>query len=417
MTKPTVIPGQGSQEGEEDLLLKHMHQVAESRGGRYAVHLHLSKLKASNRTPHFLRIAARSFENLESSHDAALFRMTNQDLVLSCRDVPIDEIDEVLFKVRTLFSDDPMTAAQEGSLDDRFTTWYDLAQEEDLANFKKAIANLQVQAEHIKDERERAKKAVEAARGMAGKPLTPKNLVGINQILQSTRISDLVRQQAAVRILPPDHGEILFREYFVSMADLQKRVAPNVNLFSSNWLFQYLTETVDKRMLVIVGRLDFSRAKGPISLNLNISTVLSQEFQNFHHVVGEYTDKVVVEIQLNDIFADVANFHYAREILQSCGYRVLIDGLTPLSLQFFDPGVLMADYVKITWGPEYAGDVPPKRLAEMHETITSAGKDAVVLTRVDSETAIKWGLKLGIQRFQGYFVDKLVERMVEKGIV
>lgn len=397
--------------------MEHLRRMSDARAGAYAIHVHLSELKASNRKPHYLRIAARSFENLEHAYEAALFRMTNQDLVLSCRDVPIEEIDEVLFKVRALFSDDPLTAAEEGSLEDRFTIWYDLSIEEDYANFKEIVADLTVQAERIKEEQERAKKAAEAARNLTGAALTPKNLAGINQKLQNTRISDLVRQQPSVSIMPPKVGQILFREYFVSMADLQKRVAPDVNLFSSNWLFQYLTETVDKRMLVIVGRRDFDQSNDPISINLNISTVLSQEFQHFHRAVGDHAEKVVIEIQLTDIFADVNGFHYARESLQSRGYRVLIDGLTPISLQFFNPGILMADFVKVTWGPEYAGEVAGQHMTEMKEVISSCGKNSVILARVDSEDAIAWGLTLGIMRYQGYFVDKLIERMIAKGMI
>ena len=252
---------------------------------------------------------------------------------------------------------------------------------------------------------------------MSGDPLTPKNLAAINQHMQGSRISDLVRQQPAVYVLPPKTGQVLFREYFVSMADLQKRVAPNINLFSSTWLFNYLTETLDKRMLIIMGRRDFSKTKDPVSINLNISTILSQEFQHFHRIVGDNADKVVIEIQLSDVFADVSGFHFARESLQSRGYRVLIDGMNPLSLQFFDPGILDADYVKIAWGTEYAGDISKARLAELRGVIKSCGKEAVILARVDSEEAVAWGISMGILRFQGYFVDTLVERMAAKGII
>ena len=412
-----TIPGQDFQEGDEKLLMEHLRRVGELRGGAYAVHTHLSELKATNRKPHFIRIASRSFEGLEHAYEAALFRMTNQDLILICRDVPIEELDEAIFKVRSLFADDPLTAAEEGSIDDTFTTWYDLAQEDDLANFKEIVADLTVEAERLREEHEKARKAAEAAKGMVGDPLTPKNLAAINQQLQGSRISDLVRQQPAVHVLPPKTGEILFREFFVSMSDLQKRIAPDINLFSSTWLFNYLTETLDKRMLIIMGRRDFAKSNDSVSINLNISTVLSQEFGHFHRIVGDNAERVVIEIQLSDVFSDVSGFHFARESLQSRGYRVLVDGLNPLSLQFFDPGILQADYVKIAWGPEFAGEVSPERMGEMKKVVRSCGKEAVILARVDSEEAIAWGIMLGIFKFQGYFVDKLVERMIAKGII
>jgi hypothetical protein len=46
---------------------------------------------------------------------------------------------------------------------------------------------------------------------------------------------------------------------------------------------------------------------------------------------------------------------------------------------------------------------------EVREVIAAAGKDTMILGRVDSEKAVKWGLSLGVSRFQGFFIDKLVQ--------
>jgi len=124
------------------------------------------------------------------------------------------------------------------------------------------------------------------------------------------------------------------------MIELKKRIGPEVNLFASPWLFQYLMETLDKRMLAVLGNRDFAKLPFAISLNLNVSTVLSRDFQKFHQTVGKYTSKVVVEMQVLDIFADMNTYGYARDTLQERGYRVVVDGLSPLALQFLDPGLL-----------------------------------------------------------------------------
>ena len=41
----------------------------------------------------------------------------------------------------------------------------------------------------------------------------------------------------------------------------------------------------------------------------------------------------------------------------------------------------------------------------------------MILARADSEDAIKWALGLGIQRFQGHFIDRVVDAMITKGII
>ncbi len=403
--------------GDEGLLKEHLERLEGNRAGAFAVHIRLSELRSSNRKPHFIRIASRSFESLENNYDAILFKMINQDLILSCRDVPINNLDEAIHKVRALFSQDPLAVGEEGSFDDRFASWYDLAWEEDFNNFKKVVTDMEVKAGRVAKEAEKARKAAKANKSMAGEPLDLGNLAKINHSLQNARVADLVCQQPVICIGAGKGGAVAFREYFVSMSDLQRRIAPDVNLLSSPWLFHYLAEILDKRMLVVVARHDFSEPADSISLNLNISTVRSREFQHFHRSIKDHVGKLIVEFQLTDVFVDVDAYYFARDMLQKQGYRVLIDGLTPLTIQFFDPGILEADFVKINWSPEFSGEEVQERMMGIQAMVRSSKQRKVILGRVDSESAIKSGLAMGVQHFQGYFVDTLTQAMVSKGIV
>ena len=260
-------------------------------------------------------------------------------------------------------------------------------------------------------------KAPAASHSMSGTPLDPRNLTAINQRMQDVNISDLLRQQTAVVVHPEADGDILFREHYVSMEDLQRRISPNVNLFGNTWLFQYLTETLDRRLLAVVAHFDFESMSDSISLNLNISTVLSREFQAFHRAVGHNTRKLVVELQLLDVFADLGMYVFARDQLRDNGYQVLIDGLNPLSFQFFSPDLLDSDYVKVGWSKEFLGEVPKEKMTEIREHVEVTGNQKIILSRVDSDEAILWGLQVGIRRFQGHYADVMVEKMKAKDII
>lgn len=399
-------------EGEEKLFLDRLHRLEANRRGLYAVQIHLSGLRPSNRQPTFLRIAARSLETLAGSFDVSIYRMTNGDFILVCRDVPIDEIDQAIFKIRALFSEDPATQGDPGSLDDTFTTWYDLAAEDGYTDLMAEAEQLQAEAAEIE---RRAAELARINRAQAGEPLNPRNLADINRTLLETKIVDLIRQQPAVIIRPGGQGEILFVENFVSMADLQKRVAPGVDLFASPWLFQYLTETIDRRMLMIAAKRDFEQLRHSMSLNLNISTVMGPDFQRFHQAVGENAGRVIVELQLIDVFADMGAFGFARDMLREHGYRVLLDGLNPLALSFFDPGVLDVDMLKVSWGPEFLSEEHKGSIAEMSAVMADVGASKMVLGRVDSDKAVRWGLSLGIHRFQGRYADKVAQALAAKG--
>jgi EAL domain-containing protein (putative c-di-GMP-specific phosphodiesterase class I) len=399
-------------EGEEELLLDRLRRLEANRSGLYAVQIHLSKLRANHRQPTFLRIAARALETLAGSFDVTFYRITNADFILICRDVPIEEVDQTVYKIRALFSEDPATQGDPGSLDDAFTSWYDLANEGDFDSLLAEAEHLQAEAVEIEKRQAEVKRL---SRAQAGQPLDPRNLADINRKLMETKIVDLIRQQPAVIIHPGGQGDVLFVENFVSMADLGKRVADGIDLFSSTWLFQYLTESLDRRMLMIAAKRDFENLRHAMSLNLNISTVMGQDFQRFHQAVGANAHRVVVEFQLIDVFSDMGAYAYVRDMLREHGYRVVLDGLNPLSLQFFDPGVLKADMMKINWGPEFLGEEHEGSLRELKEILGRVGANRVILGRVDSDKAVRWGLSLGIQRFQGRYADKVAAALAAKG--
>jgi len=395
----------GFSNSEESQLLDRLNRIENSPAGYFAVHVHLSDLRANNKQPHFIHIATRAFDLLLENYDATLFSLSNLDLVLICHNIPVDEVDLVIDKVRTLFNEDPLAEVDDTGFEDNFTTWHDLSSTEDFAAFLSVIADMSLGAERVAEEAARAS-ALKRARG---EPLSPRNLSDLNKKLMSMRISDLVQHQTCLLVRTGGDGEVVFRENFISMGKVRERIAPDTDFFASPWLFQYLTESLDRRLLGVLSEREYDDDFEPISINLNISTVLSRDFQKFHRVIGKRSGNVVIEMQVIDVFADPKTYGYARDTLQERGYRVLIDGLDPLSLQYFDPSILGSDFLKISWSTALQDDGEDRREAEIKEVIAHVGKNSVILARVDTEKAVKWGLSLGINRFQGFFIDRLAE--------
>ena len=402
---------------QEKRLLDVLDRMRNNTAGVYAVHLHLSALRPSHRQPHFLRMVGRSLDSLASQQDIQVFNFSNSDVALLCRNTPVDDVDDAVFRVRALFIEDPLTMTEDGSAEDRFSTWYDFSQPSDVKDFEEAIATIYATREEVSEEQSENMTTGRASKAMSGEPLLPEKLQDITQKLLETRIGDVVHRQPAVIVQADRRQKLMFREHFIAMDELRERIAPDINIFSSHWLFQYLSETLDARMLEVLSRFDFATMDVPLSVNLNISTIMARPFQNFHSIVGDHKDKVIVEIQIIDVFADMGAYAYTRDWLKEHGYKVLIDGLNPLTLHFFDPNFLKADFIKITWGPEVRGGVGQEQTRQIRNVVAKMPDNGVVLSRVDSEEGVSWGLDLGIRCFQGHFIDKVVAAMVQKGLI
>lgn len=395
----------------ERSLFDHVERVTHARGERFAVMLNLSNLSPHHRRPHHIRIASRMFDSLLNTRDVQTYVLGNGDIALMCNDIPVDEVDYMIDKLRMLFRNDPL-AARTRSGDVEFSSWYDFESEFDIF-FELTHARAEASSK-IAAQSDDASAGRGIGAGFAGQPLDPYSLAKVDDSLLRLPIGELLREQPAVIVGADGTEDILFQEQFVSISDLQRRLAPGFNLVSNPWLFQHLTETIDKRVLAAIGRAGMDAGAGSISVNLNVKSVLSKDFQRFDDALTAHSGQIVIELQQIDVFSDIENFTLARNWLRDRGCRVLLDGLNPLALQYFNPGLLDADYYKVAWGTEFVEAETTEIHTETGALVEKVGPERFILGRTDSEEAMSWALTLGIRRFQGFFIDRVVERKAEK---
>jgi hypothetical protein len=385
---------------QEYRLLEQVERLSRHREGRRAVHVHLSRLRSENRRDHHLRIAASTFENQVRAFEGQLFRLANQDLFFIYRDVDPSEIDEAVMRLRYLFTDDPLV--QDSDETDGFCTWYDLERQ-----YNELHAVAQALYEEVTKRQKRL--AQIAGSGGAKTPINAHRLGELIDIIAKADLSNLLRRQAVFAILTTQPPQPLFRELFISIGDLQKLVLPNYDILANRWLFQYLTETLDKRMLAMLSKNDDPAISNSFSVNLNVSTILSKEFMAFDaSLKAGARGSIVIELQMLDVYADIAAFTFARDFARERGYRLCLDGLNELTLPVVDREQLGIDLVKLQWKANMADDRLHEKKAKIRDMVERTGKSKVIMCHVDSEDALRFGHSIGIAMYQGRFIDQLV---------
>lgn len=393
MKAPVQRPQGQETVSQEGLLLSAVDRIARSSNGWAAVHLHLSKLRPHNRQDGHLRIVQRILEPLIQSYRDQLFLLSNSDIMILCRDSPLGDIQNIVHRLRALFAKDPLTYADQGDGRDHFCSTYDLGR--DFAAFQTLAERLNAEAR---------RRAQEKRGGQATTRIDPKTLGAVLERMAQADISRLIRRQAAVDMSDRNAAKVEFHEFYVSIADLQRAVAPQTNLLGDRWLFQHLTQTLDQRMLAMIARLNLQKMPPGISLNLNLSTVHSPGFRGFMRWLGDRA-RLVVEVQVHDIMADLERYFEARDILRAQGHRILIDGVTLLTLRLMDITEYDADLIKIHWSPDLAEAEPA---AEIAQAFAGIGWERGILGRCDTETAVHWGIGQGFTFLQGRYIDAIL---------
>jgi len=398
-------PGYANQnKSREATLLEYAEGLRRGGGNRIAVHIHLSRLQAHNRREHHVRVAASTFEELVRDYDGQIFLLSNSDIVFIGREVSPAQVDEAVTKLRYLFSEDPLTQAADSQDTTGFCTWYRL--DRDYPDFLARVRRLKDGVEVTA--RDSAPRAGDDVRV----PLRPVDLANLDESLRVADLTDLVRHQAVCAFIPGQPPKPVFHEVYVSIDDLGRAVAPGKDLAANRWLFQHLTQTLDKRMLAYLGQETATTARA-FSLNLNVSTLLSPEFQRFDQRVSDrLRGRLVIELQKIDIFADMGAFRFARDFAHERGYRICLDGLTHLTMPYIDRAKLGVDMIKLFWSPEIAVTARPGLIQEIGRLIQEADTARVILCRCDSAQALEVGRSFGITLFQGRHIERLLQ---EKG--
>jgi hypothetical protein len=387
----------------EQLLFDYVERLKRAPGARCAVVMHLSKLRPDNKSAHQIRIAANTFETLVQQYDGQLFVLQSGDIVFCCKEESVQGVDAAVTKVRYLFGDDPLVAQNEDN-SDGFATWYTVGDKSGA---------FYVFVEDVRRDEERRRKRISQIAGTQAandrQPMDPTGLHDLINAISRADLTNLLRRQSICTLVQGEAPKPLFREIYVSIADLRDAVMPKRDIASDRWLFQYLTQTLDKRVLSLLRKADDSGLSQSFSLNLNISTLLSAEFQAFDtNLKAGARGTIVIEIEKVDIFADIGAFLFARDFVRERSYRLCVDGMTRLTLPYIDRAALGLDLVKLFWSTDMADGADPNRQREFLAAIDRVGKHRIILARCDNEQAVAFGQSNGIKLFQGRHVEKLL---------
>lgn len=388
----TNPPGSGTVT-QDSLFVAAIERIGRFRDGRIAVQIHLSRMKSQNRQEGYLRIAFRMLEPMINAYRGQVFLMHDSELIMLLKDPNMTDVENMVYRLRALFSKDPVAYGADKEGADQFCTFYNL----ETADYQKILGYA------LASEKQAKRSATDRRSATALPPaLTAANMSFVTETLKNSKMQDLINRQSAIQILPDRRrAEIIFQEFFISMSALKKATGDEFNLLGNRWLFQHLSLTLDQLMLDTLSVHEFKVLPSTFSLNLNLASIMTDNFSRFEAAVAGKA-KIAVELQILDLLADSGAYFTVRSLLRANGHTIIIDGFDALTMKFMDASQFGADYYKVSWSPE----MRDSDLAILGDA--GIGGDKLILTRCDSEIAIFWGLDHSISRFQGHYVDTVL---------
>lgn len=396
---PARAPAAGKSAHPAAVLLRACLGEAGRSRAAFAAHVHLSHLKLGAGLAAAGRCARPTLRRLTARPDVNLIDLDPGDSLVVCGEDSVEHVEGALAKVRGLLTPHLLPPATPGHEGEGLVTWFDLSLPSDHQALTALVAD--TGACHPVPRR---------------RPPTPTDIARLCATLREAPLADLIRQQVALWVKGLRLWTTLFRETYVSISALERRYLPDVDLMAHPSLFRFVTETLDRRVLAALAAGGALTGREPISLNLNLASLTTPEFAHFQRLHDDLP-RPILELQLADILGDPEGFVASRARLQGQGHSVLVDGVTLRDLEYIDLAPLAADFVKLIWRESVDPGMGVERAGRLKQAIERLGRERVVLARVESEEALRWGLAAGVTCLQGRFIDKLVTAMVRKGLV
>ena len=390
----------------EARLIELLNLIDDNRQGWQLLCFAFSRLLEHYRSEYQIKIAINLINDLLGDHDGAIYLCDDATIYLMVRYLDKSLLDKLVFQLRYLFMDDPLAYTPEGDENKEFCTIYEMqTQWQDFMEIcKRRLVNRMrsTRASAVKP----ASLAIDKEKSTM---LTGASVAGIERDLRTIDLSTSIRRQPVCAAIPNTAVRTVFDETYINISHLQQTMGLEVDILSNRWLFKYLTQVLDERMLDAIQRAPVRYLSNPISLNLNVATLLSTRFLEFDASIKPASKvSMVIELQIADVFSDMGAFLFAKESVQRQGYRVCLDGVTELSFPYIDRQRLGFDLIKVMWNADSDFDLTSEKNRDFNAAIRHCGNNRVILTRCDTVEAVEFGQALGISLFQGRYLDSLV---------
>ena len=367
-------------------------QPLDASGSRIAIYLRLSMLAENIRRGYHLDLAKHSFASTRGGMTGDLYLFDNSDMVLLSPNGDT-ETTENLTQGLTV---------EPGQGSGSICNWFDLATQAD--QFKEFCRPLNIGEGGTPCGISRP-----ADPGDNVAPIDTEMLAKLERGLRTIDVGSFLRRQPICKILPGLHTnpKHVANEVYVHVADLREAILPDVDLTSNRWLFRHLTAQLDRRVLSTI-QLDIqSFLRTPISLNMNLKNIMSEDFTQLVRMLSPaQREKIIIEIHCIDLLADAGAFMFVKSYLGHTGFKMALDGTDLFSFPEFSRHDMGFHYVKLQWNDALENGLPDSEFQKLQQAVARFGSEKVILCHCGTPSSKDIGHKLGVHNFQGRHIDE-----------
>lgn len=379
----------------QDNVLDYLAKIKPAGAAFHAVMFNMSKLLPFNREPKKIQAALDEVQRTFAPIQAKIYKLLNHNIICFVEKQPLLAIERSISQFKRTLPMDPILS--DALKKDAFCQIYDLGFKwRELDEVLQDIENdplFKIQ-KHDADGNKI---------NMIDKGIDSETLNNLDKIISTSDLRPYLKRQSIFWYDGKEKPHKIASHLFLSVQKLQEKLAINEPIMANIWLFKHLTTVLDRQTLLIMRDLLSTNSIESLHVNINLRTIISSSFYRFFDTY-EKQKPLSFCVDIVDYIAHPDAMIFARDLLRQKECRLILSGLTAEHLKTLNFNELPASLFKLKWS---SGIIENKSLIK--ELVDQFGAYKFILHQCSTEREILAGLECGIEQFQGYGIEKLLE--------
>jgi EAL domain-containing protein (putative c-di-GMP-specific phosphodiesterase class I) len=225
--------------------------------------------------------------------------------------------------------------------------------------------------------------------------------------ITTVAVFDSCRRQAIV-CFDDSRRQVLGHEIYCSLDYLRQHHLASF-LLEGPGEIEILSRVLDEKIMEVTASLAPDILPDKLHLNMQLQTVQGDKFLDFiNQQDGRMIENLAIEFSMENAIANWWEFEDACEFLHSMGIKVGLDRITLPALEFLSPRKMNVDFIKVIWDQNIVGSRRTEVAERLREFAVLFADNNLILTRCDSRTALRMGRSLGVDVFEGSYIDAML---------
>jgi len=359
-----------------------------------AIVFNLSKLGVVKDNNEHVSIAANILRDQLKNALGDIYIMSDGDIILVLQDATEKQIAEAIYQIQYMFADDLHTNKSQ-------------IKNEDLYKLYNSSNNWPTFISYCKDKlSDVANDNLVSAQTNNTLPLLDSISDHVEGILSEVDWDEIITTSSVGTDPTSEKPFKAFDYIHVNNVKLNSQILKDLDFENSKRLLTYASELIDIRLLIKLVKHIATAKNSATQFDISIDTLKRDEFKVFSESIGFNKKRnLIIGLHISDIYKSLEDYYSLREELSAQGFKFCLNGLDNISFLNIDRQMLGFDLLKLNWQPALMKQSYEEHLSSLKNKVQVSGTSRVIFSNCDSSKALEIGRKLGINLFQGSFID------------